>query len=141
MEPIHCVVFPRSDLAPVEFKALGEALHRWADDEEENGLGILLDGDVLLDLQQGEPPRPLGMQGAQTGLVTTPGGQWERPGPAPRSVGQAKDKLGAAPSVRAVQIRIVQAPGGRARVVDGLRRLIPQHLVEDITIDNVSWTA
>jgi hypothetical protein len=91
--------------------------------------GVLysIDAEALASLLRGEPPNPLGLRVKQH----NEGATWE----------QIRRDLGPAASDRSLRFTVKDEPGWpRAKLIESLRQAIPAELVEDILIEDVSWT-
>jgi hypothetical protein len=126
--PVMCELHPRRDATPEQLKELGKAIEDWAR-RELGGEGILcsIDAAGLASLLGGEPPNPLGVQGMQHNR----GINWEK----------IQQDLGSLVSDRSLRFTLRDEAGWpRSAVIENLRQAIPAELVEDILINNVSWT-
>jgi hypothetical protein len=126
--PLLCELRPRHDVTPDELKRLGTALQEWGSRESGNeGVLFSIDPNHLDSLLAGEPPNPLAVQVA-THHEEVP-------------LERIRQDLGPLASDRSVRFAVKDEPHcTRARVIESLRQAIPPELVEDILIDEVSWT-
>ncbi len=126
--PVVCELNPRQDLTPEQHKQLGKALEEWASRERRNvGLLCMIDQAGLDSLLSGEPPNPLGLRAKQL----NEGVSWEK----------IRQDLGPVASDRSLRFSVKDEPGySREKVIESLREAIPTELVDDILIDEVSWT-
>ena len=123
--PVMCELRPRHDATPEHLKALGKALEEWVRRElSDEGILFSIDPSGLASLLLGEPPNPLGVQVMQH----NEGVSWE----------QIRRDLGPVVNDRSLRFTIKDEP--RAKVIESLRQAIPADLVEDILVDDVSWT-
>lgn len=126
--PLQCELRIRHDSTPDELKSLGMALKEWA--SRELGIeGVLfsIDPNGLTSLLGGEPPNPLALQ-----VATHHEGV---------SLERIRQDLGPLASERSLRFTVKDEPHcTRDRVIESLRQAIPAELVEDILMDDVSWT-
>ncbi|SRR6266540_443791 len=126
--PVVCELQPRQDATPEQLKMLGKALEGWAHRERGNeGVLCWIDQEGLDSLLSGEPPNPLGLRAKQH----NEGVSWE----------QIRQGLGPVASDRSLRFTVKDDPHcTRDMVNESLRQVIPAELVEDILIDDISWT-
>lgn len=126
--PVVCELKVRQDLTPEQLKELGKALEAWATRERSNaGLLCWIDQEGLDSLLSGEPPTPLGLRVKQL----NEGVSWEK----------IRQDLGSVVSDRSLRFTVNDEPGcPRGQVIESLREAIPAELVEDVLINDVSWT-
>ena len=121
--PIACELLPLRIATTDQIKTLGIAVKGWADRELGKGVLVSIDPEALASLLRGEPPNPLGLRVKQHNEDAS----WER----------IREDLGAAMSERSLRFTVKDEPrqGNREPA-----QAIPAELVEDILIDDVSWT-
>jgi hypothetical protein len=123
--PVVCELQPRQDATPEQLKMLGIALGGFARRElGKEGVLFSINLEELASLLSGEPPNPLGLRVKQH----NEGVSWE----------QIRQDLGPVASDRSLRFSFKDEP--RAKIIESLRQAIPAELVEDILIDDVSWT-
>ncbi len=126
--PIQCELIPRHDATTDELKSLGTAMKEWASRELGNeGVLFSIDPADLSSLLCGEPPNPLALDVAKH----------HKDVPLER----IRQDLGPLASNRSLRFTVKDEPDcTRDKVIESLRQAIPAELVEDILIDDVSWT-
>ena len=122
--PIVCELRPLRGATTDQLKRLGIAVKAWADRELGKGILVSIDPESLASLLMGEPPKPLGLRVKQHHEDAS----WER----------IREDLGAALSERSLRFTVKDEP--RGAIIESLRQAIPAELVEDILIDDASWT-
>jgi hypothetical protein len=125
--PVPCELVPRHDVTPEQMKELGAALREWCRREFGDGVLYSIDQKALASLLGGEPPDPLALQ-AKSHHPDVP-------------LGRIREDMGALAGFRSVRFAVKDEPQcTRAQVIESLRQAIPADLVDDIFIDNVSWS-
>jgi hypothetical protein len=157
-----CLLFLRPDATPAKRKKLGKAIRKWSLKEEESGIQAFFDPKPVQDLRVGELPQPLALRMtlnapepdeesrrlledggglANLTLEQIQGLRFDAPPPESGPLARAREGLRRLENVRAVLLFAEPGPGGRDRVVDGLRHWLPAELVADIFITGSSWNA
>ncbi len=122
--PIACELQPLRSATTDQLKRLGMSLKAWADRELGKGVLVSIDPEALASLLRGEPPNPLGLRVKEHNEDAS----WE----------QIREDLGAALSERSLRFTVKDEP--RGTIIESLRKAVPAELVEDILIDDASWT-
>jgi hypothetical protein len=122
-----CELRPHHDTTPEQLKRLGTALQVWAQRELGKGILYSIEPKGLQSLLGGEPPNPLALQ-AKAHHEDVP-------------LERIRQDLGPLASDRSLRFTVHDEPHcTRDMVAQSLRQAIPAELVEDILIDDVSWT-
>jgi hypothetical protein len=154
-----CTLTPRQDASGEQLKQLGKALASWwqARGEAARRQGQWIDESALADLRAGELPQPFALRLLTEVNNSLPARRGRgRVGPegrvTPRELDDALqqareaypqlDRLLPRIHSRAVQFFLgPQSPADLERVIDGLRRAIPEGAVEEVIVQGRSWDA
>jgi hypothetical protein len=141
----ECEIHPSPDLSSDQCRALGLAIYRWLYTDQANRS---VDWFGMDDLREhGELPQPwylrklMAIEGR-----TLPEEEIGKPGtPKVRTLTEEEREslrasLGEKALSRHIPLTVYYArPSDRARIIEGLRSLIPSELVLDVTVNGVSW--